>query len=222
MIEGLLMLPEYLLDPHKIVPNDRPLSMLIRHSNRYPITNADEVWTAGITPEGIELASDYGKWLQDNYNVGCIETSPIQRCIDTGKYLAEGINPRVSVSPVQVLSHPNEKAEYDSLADYLENKVWPARISEIAAYLVPDGHHQPGLNIYISHDSVVIAMAAYWLDKDVRGHENWPKFMEPFFLWWQGGDLTASFRGETKIVNEVLRTNLADHFSRDLFNSNNS
>lgn len=210
------MLPEYLLDPHQRIPNDRPVSMLIRHSNRFPITNADEVWTAGLTPQGIELASNYGMWLQKSYQIGCIQTSPIQRCLDTGIYLAAGIDQNVDVSAVQVLSHPNEKAEYDSLADYLENKVWPTRISEIAAYLVPNGHHKSGLNIYISHDTVVIAMAAFWLDKDVRASENWPKFMEPFFLWWQERDLIASFRGESKNVNDVLRTHLANRFQNGI------
>ncbi len=207
------MLPDYLIDSHRGIPKDRPISMLIRHSARFPITSAAEVWTAGLTPEGIEMASKYGGWLSRYYKISKIETSPITRCIDTGKYISTALSEEVEVAGLDVLAHPNENAEYDSLADYLINKRWPDRISQIAAYLVPNGHHQDGLNIFISHDTVLIAMTAYWMDLDVRDGELWPRFMEPFFMWWQTGELMASFRGETKNVQRVFETHLANHIT---------
>lgn len=206
------MLPDYIIVPHKNIPTDRPISVLMRHSARFPITKVEEVWTAGLTPEGIELASHYGKWLASSYKVGKIETSPITRCQDTGKYIAEALTKELPVEPVNVLAHPNENAEYDSLEDFLEKKSWPERINDIAAYLVPNGHHEDGLNIFITHDTVLVAMAAYWLDQDVRSGDKWPRFMEPFLMWRDGEKLIAAFRGEQHEVQNVLDSHLSHRF----------
>ncbi len=213
------MLPDYLTKSHQGIPKDRTISMLIRHSARFPITSSEDVWTAGLTPEGIELACVYGKWLSHSYEIRKIESSPIARCLDTGKQISSVLSEPVQVAGVEVLAHPNEKAEYDSLADYLVHNRWPERITQIAAYLVPNGHHQEGLNIFISHDTVVVAMAAYWMDKDVRSKELWPRFMEPFFMWWQAGELIASFRGETRNVQEIFETQLAGDFMESVLDS---
>lgn len=207
------MLPDYIIASHKNVPSDRPVSVLMRHSARYPINSIDEVWTAGLTPEGIEMARSYGNWLAEKFNVVKIETSPIVRCQDTGKFIAKEIGDNISVEPVDVLAHPNENAEYDSLADYLERKSWPDRINDIAAYLVPNGHHDVGLNIFISHDTVLVAMAAYWLNLDVRSGDDWPRFMEPFLMWWERDQLIAAFRGETYEVKKILDAHLPQRFS---------
>jgi len=51
------------------------------------------------------------------------------------------------------------------------------------------------MNIFISHDTVLAVMAAYWLDLDIRAPEDWPHFLEPMFFWKSDGKGMISFRG---------------------------
>jgi hypothetical protein len=199
------MIPDYLSEAFKNIPIDVPTSVLMRHSIRFPIESDAEIWTAGLTPEGITLAKNFGTWLKKQHQVERVESSPIGRCVDTGKWLIEGFQNGNSVQPMQVLAHPNENGEYELIDHFLETSIWPDRILNMANYLVPNGHHHHGLNIFISHDTVTITMVAFWLGLDLRGPQEWPRFLEPFFMWWQGEQLIAYFRGESTDVTKVYR-----------------
>ena len=43
-----------------LTPIDRPVSLLMRHSTRFPIENEAEVLTAKLTPDGVEIAEEFG------------------------------------------------------------------------------------------------------------------------------------------------------------------
>jgi len=196
-----MSLPEYLLEAFENIPTDQTINVLMRHSIRFPITSDAEVFTAKLTPEGEDLASTFGAWLQKKYSIGKILTSPINRCVETGRYLTKGAgNGRVILSE-PVLSHPNENGEYDMMDDYLESGDWPLRISQIAEKMFPD-HQSQGLNFFITHDTVLVLMAAFWLEMDIRAPEDWPKYLEPMFFWKTDGKLIISFRGNEIIVNK--------------------
>lgn len=202
------MIPDYLIEAYKKVPLEVPISALMRHSIRFPITSDEEIWTAGLTPEGVALAMHLGNWLIKQHKVNRVETSPIGRCVDTGKWLINSFNNGHVVKPVDVLAHPNENGEYDQLDQFLRTGFWPDRILDMANYLVPDSNQTSGLNMFISHDTVIISMVAFWLGKDVRGIREWPRFLEPFFIWWQEEQLTAYFRGEITDVTDVYHQRL--------------
>lgn len=212
------MLPDYVIRAYDDIPKESPVSVLIRHSIRYPINSEDEIWTAGLTPEGVEMARNLGDWLNQKFDVTRIETSPIKRCVDTGRQIASALNELIDVSPVKVLSHPNENGEYDSFGEHFTINQWPKRIRDMAAYLVPNGHHKKGLNLFVSHDTTLVTMAGYWLQKDVRDLSVWPNYLEPFFLWWDDNKLFSRFRDITREVNHVIKKNSENY----LFFSNNS
>jgi hypothetical protein len=207
------MIPGYLKEAYKNVPLDVPTSVLMRHSIRFPIESDAEIWTAGLTPEGVSLAMNFGNWLRKQHKVDRVETSPIIRCVDTGKWLIHDFHNGHIVKPVDVLAHPNEKGEYEQIDEYLETGIWPDRILKMANYLVPNENQRRALNMFISHDTVIIAMVAFWLGRDVRGPREWPRFLEPFFIWWQGEQLIANFRGESNVVTEVYQERLLDNTS---------
>jgi hypothetical protein len=188
-----MSLPKYLLEAYENIPSDQNINVLMRHSIRFPIESDAEVFTAQLTPEGEDLASDFGAWLHKRYKIGKILTSPITRCIETGRYLAKGAgNGRVILSE-PVLSHPNENGEYDLMDDYLDSGDWPLRIRKIAEKMFPD-EHTGGLNFLITHDTVLVLMAAYWLDMDIRAPQDWPQYLEPMFFWKNDGKMIISFR----------------------------
>ena len=171
----------------------------MRHSKRFPITNDEEVFTAQLTPEGEQTATDYGKWIVEKYKIGQIYSSPINRCLETGRYFAKGAGNGKVVIPESVLSHPNENGEYNAMGDYLVSGVWPERITKIADLTVASGEGQK-LHFLITHDTVLALMAAYWLNLDIRAPQDWPNFLEPMFFWKQNEKTVISFRGKEYIV----------------------
>ena len=198
------MIPEYLLTAYKKIPTDRPVSVLMRHSIRYPITNDAEVYTAGLTPEGCDLAKQFGGWLDDTYELGAFSSSPIGRCVDTGIMLAKGAQLERIVKKSPLLGHPNENGEYDTMSDGLATKNWHNHIHDIASFMLPKGQHTSGLNFFFSHDTVIILMAAYWLGFDLRTKEDWPRFLEPFFMYWKNNNLVAVFRNQEYALQNQL------------------
>ncbi|PKO13849.1 MAG: hypothetical protein CVU39_16710 [Chloroflexi bacterium HGW-Chloroflexi-10] len=190
------MLPEYLMNAYQVVPQMGAVSVVMRHSARYPIESEADIFTAGLTPEGRDLASQFGNWLKDQKEIGQIQSSPIQRCIDTGALIGSQKDNPIDVRTADVLSHPNENGEYDRMEEFMDSNSWPERVRDIASCIVPNGKHRQGLNLYVTHDTVIVLMAAFWLNMDIRAPQVWPQFLEPFFVWWQDKNLKAAFRGE--------------------------
>jgi broad specificity phosphatase PhoE len=203
------MIPDYLISAYENIPNDRPVSVLMRHSIRYPITTDEEIYTAGLTYQGFELAKAVGRWISNTYDFGLFFSSPIGRCVDTGKMIAAGAKKERPIEEIYLMGHPNEQGEYDSISSSLKNGQWQERIHKMAAYLVPNGIHQDGLNFYFSHDTMIVLMAAYWLGIDLRGPADWPRYLEPFFFYWEKEDLTAVFRNQKYNIQETYQANKA-------------
>jgi hypothetical protein len=206
------MLPDYVICAYENLPTDAAVTVLIRHSIRYPINSVAEIWTAGLTPEGKEMATELGLWLDKRFRISRIETSPIDRCVDTGKIIASALSESIVVAPVNVLAHPNENGEYDAFEGHFKMKSWPKRIHDMATYLVPNGHHHNGLNLFVSHDTTLVEMTGFWLEKDFRELSVWPNYLEPFFLWWEDKQLITQFRGEQQVVNRILQRQPTDVF----------
>ncbi len=189
-----MSLPNYLTEAFTNIPTNQTINVLMRHSERFPIQSDAEVFTAQLTPVGKETAYKFGIWLSEKYEIGKIFSSPINRCVETGIFLAKGSGNGKVVLPDPVLSHPNENGEYNQMGDYLTTGDWPDRIKQIAEKMFPENDSKK-MNFFISHDTVLAVMAAYWLDLDIRAPEDWPQFLEPMFFWKSDGKLTISFRG---------------------------
>ena len=143
-----MTLPNYLMKAFESIPTDRAVNVLIRHSARFPIESDAEVFTAQLTPEGEILAANFGAWINKKFSIGKIVSSPIQRCLETGRHLAEGAGNGKIIFPEPVLGHPNEFGEYDALGEHLVSGDWPLRIKQIADILFPEDH-EAHLNFFI-------------------------------------------------------------------------
>jgi broad specificity phosphatase PhoE len=190
-----MLLPDYIFEAYENIPSDQAVNVLMRHSIRFPIESDAEIFTAQLTPEGENLAYFFGSWVNTRYQIGKIFSSPINRCVETGKFLGKGAGNGRIVLPEPVLAHPNENGEYDSMDIFLESGKWPKRIKNIAHSLIPE-KRQKTLNFHISHDSVIVLMAAYWLNLDLRAPKDWPRFLEPLFFLDSPDGLIISFRGQ--------------------------
>lgn len=195
-----MTLPNYLLEAFENIPTDRTVNVLIRHSARFPIESDAEVFSAQLTPEGEIMATKLGAWIYKKFSIGNIVSSPINRCLETGRHLAKGAGNGKIILPEPVLGHPNEYGEYDALGDYLVSGDWPLRIRQIADILFPEDQ-EAHLNFFITHDTVLALMAAYWLDLDIRDGSVWPQFLEPMFFYKVDGEAIINFRSKEFIVS---------------------
>ncbi len=195
----MITLPDYIIDAYERIPTGKSMNVMIRHSNRFPITSDEEVFTAQLTPEGEKLAFTYGAWINRKFDIGKIFSSPIERCLETGRQLSKGAGNGRLVLPEPILSHPNENGEYDALDEYLETGVWPDRITQIKKLFISTN---PGskLNFFVTHDTVLALMAAYLLKMDIRAPKDWPRFLEPMFFWKDQEKKMVSFRGNDFLI----------------------
>lgn len=196
-----MTLPKYLLEAYENLPEVETINVLMRHSIRFPITSDAEVFTAQLTPEGEQLAANFGTWINKKYQIGKIITSPINRCIETGRYLAKGAGNHRIITPDPILSHPNENGEYDAFDNFFGTDKWPTRITRIAEKMFPTEPTQK-MNFLVTHDTVLVLMAAYWLKIDIRASEDWPQYLEPIFFWSEGGNKVVNFRGNKFLLDE--------------------
>ncbi|MDO9087930.1 MAG: histidine phosphatase family protein [Anaerolineaceae bacterium] len=194
-----MSIPIYIFEAFENIPTDQAVNVLMRHSIRFPIESEAEIFTAQLTPEGENLAYRFGSWVNSRYQIGKIYSSPINRCIETGRFLGKGAGNNRVVLTEPVLAHPNENGEYDSMDLYLSSGIWPNRIKNIARKLIPDDQLNT-LNFYITHDTVLVLMAAYWLNLDIRDPEAWPRYLEPLFFRNSPDGMVITFRDQRFVV----------------------
>lgn len=156
------------------------ISMLIRHSERPPITPGDTSFgqTLALTPRGEEMAREAGRLLAGPYDVRYL-TSPMVRCQMTASCLAEGMgrggDPIVD-EPILGLKNfyyddveklPAEmmrRGYIDYMLDYL--RTGSALYSHDVAVATPkmvawmQQATASQLNILVSHDIFVAALLA--------------------------------------------------------------
>ncbi|HET8731866.1 MAG TPA: histidine phosphatase family protein, partial [Moraxellaceae bacterium] len=71
-----------------LLPADRPLILLSRHSVREEAPNGIAGYDLPLTEEGIRLAEEWGTRLPGPLHA--LHSSPVGRCVDTATALARG------------------------------------------------------------------------------------------------------------------------------------
>lgn len=71
-----------------MLPKDKPVSLLTRHSLREKADQAIVSYRAPLTQEGIELATQWGSEI--NKPIAGIYSSPVGRCVDTANAMLAG------------------------------------------------------------------------------------------------------------------------------------
>jgi hypothetical protein len=184
------------------IPRDRPVALLMRHSNRYPITDPAKNYEVGLTEEGVQLAERLGHLLADSFQPGRVMSSPVGRCQDTASAIARGAGWPVSVVPHHLLSHDHiapawALAELGRCSDDT-----PSEVLATLELLIKNERGQPALDVLVTHDTIVGSIANCVLKAPILG-ENWPLFLEGVFFWEAEDGVHALWRGEEQILKEV-------------------
>lgn len=196
-------IPVTLIQDLSLVPRDRPVTLLMRHSARFPIVPPDDGWTVPLTTEGVRMAEDLGLVIGPHFAEGRLRSSPVGRCIATAEAVARGAGWNGSVLPDDRISHGFLEPCWNLVSSGGLNGKLPEQIHSAMGLLLDPSDQAPRLDIMVSHDTVVGAVVGTLLRAPVL-REHWPNYLEGVFFWQEDGHIRALWRGKEYRFSEDL------------------
>jgi broad specificity phosphatase PhoE len=169
-------------------------SILIRHSERYPILHPDLVFQTRLTPSGIRIAKEFGKILGNRYCLGRLISSPVDRCIATVDAIAKGAGWTAPVISNRFLGHPFIESAWNDAQSGRDGQILPGSILQLTDLLLEQDAGENKLDIFVTHDTVVGAMAHYYFGETVIASTNWPNYLEGIAIWREPGKIQMGWR----------------------------
>ena len=187
-------IPETLTKDLLLVPRDRAVTLLMRHSARFPIIPPDEGWEVMLTPEGEQMAEDLGAVIGPQFAEGLLRSSPVERCRATAAAIARGAGWSGSVLADERISHGFHEPCWNLVYSNGINGIVPEPIPQALGLLVDRDSDGPRLNVMVTHDTVLCSMVGGLLRAPVLG-EHWPNYLEGVFFWQEKQQIRALWRG---------------------------
>ena len=183
------------------LPLGTPAGLVLRHSIRFPILSDEEVYLAGLTPEGFEQAEALGKELIQRRPLGRLMASPVVRCIDTAISIAKGADWQVKLTTEFRLSHPHIESVWDGLPPHRSEKTMPAPVRAVLD-LVLNGQDERGgaLDVFVTHDTIVAVLAGFFLGHVFQYPDYWPDYLEGVLIWRNDTEIYLRWRNEEKVI----------------------
>lgn len=175
------------------------VTFLMRHAERVPIRKPGDVIFANLTENGIEQAHRFGAVLAQSLQIGLVNTSPLERCVNTGKLILEGAEKKLAInshwwlfSPFLRVKHQNGRgigmwpAQPANLPDaiYLNDRL------EILARRIRTPVRPGEIYLYIAHDTTVLPFLAYLLGIDRVDMGQIPNYQEGIALVRRDGQIS--------------------------------
>ena len=205
-------IPTSTLEWLAVVPRDRTVAMLIRHSVRDHLEEGDAGYHMPLTPDGHRLARELGVLL--GARLRSARASPLLRTMQTSQRLLEGAGLSSEVEIDTLLGGPGvymldrragpywSDLGHEEMMRRLVEDAPPlpgcAASDDAARFLV---HHmlaatggEAGIHAFSTHDSLVTATAARILQQPL-GRDAWPLYLEAAFFWEDEGAVQAAYRG---------------------------
>ena len=158
-------------------------ALVIRHSTRFPILSDEDVYSAGLTEEGLTQAQRFGEALSALRKPGRLLSSPVGRCLDTAQAIARGANWDLPVQSDYRLSHPFIERVWSGPAVQWKKDPLPDPVHAILDLVVQGDERDGGLDLFITHDTVVAALAGYFTGMRFQYPEYWPNYLEGILIW---------------------------------------
>ena len=195
------------------VPREVPVSLVTRHSIREQPKNRFAGYDVPLTPEGVELAREWGRNL--DRPIAAFHSSPVGRCVATAEAMGQGAGVDLPVSTHSSLVEPGSYVVDLPVAGPYFLKLGPLAFArkhlrnEVRGVLSPregavrllqhfrDSLMQPGtLTVHVTHDTI-LASFIYFLRRESEIEEaHWPWMMEGAFLWFDDDVVYWLWRGE--------------------------
>lgn len=205
--------PLTILSDLALVPSDRPVVLLLRHSIRESLPPDGVGYMLPITEAGRGLATELGQNLRGN--VRTLHSSPLLRCMQTAEALAEGAHANFSIVSDRRLGDPGvyviddklawsnwESLGHDGVMRHLANEAnalpGMAKPDDAAHILLQhmfdSAGDRPGMHIFITHDLLVVATISRLRGRPLEV-ESWPDFLDGAFFWKEQAALRTAYRG---------------------------
>jgi hypothetical protein len=198
---GLSLIADYIRSPIELAPIEHHVALLVRHSIRFPINVPEETWLASLTPEGVQLAKEFGTWLAQRRCLYRAMTSPVGRCVETSRSVILGANWPNPVVIDQKLGFPFIEKGWQRVNTEGSLVEIPKEAIEVLDYLLEDTTHETGLNLFVTHDGNIAFMATALLGEPIT-EENWPDFLEGMAFWREKGAVRIAWRGKMYELNK--------------------
>lgn len=201
MITGI---PTKLLIDLRMIPHDRPVALLMRHAARFPILDPALTFEIGLTEEGLRTAEELGSLLTDWFQPGRFRSAPVGRCLDTAAAIARGAAWDVHVLPDDRISHPFMAPAFDIMTQAQVNEVLPVQVRAALELLLRAPElapleQAPRLDVMVTHDTVLGTLVSALMHEPVN-QNNWPGYLEGIFIWEDGEQVHARWRGEEAVL----------------------
>jgi broad specificity phosphatase PhoE len=193
-----------LLQPYS---KDDKISLLIRHSDRYDISDGGEGHNVLLNDVGKTNAINFGKNLSA-YKLNKIITTSVERCIQTAEYIVKGYGHSVEIEPSNTFGglHISDWQAANTFLSEEGYPEWYRRIvndisspgiqtsiqyNKLMTNFLTENTIEKGLTIFVSHD-FLIAYYHYTLDKTIYSWDSWVKYLSGLIL--QNGKYVAGFQ----------------------------
>jgi hypothetical protein len=184
------------LDAVADLPVDRPVSLLMRHSVRAQILENKDVYRADLTPAGAAIACEFGCQIASIRKVGRILSSPVSRCVNTAVLIAEGAGWDHLIEINDWLSHPFMLPVWNAIPASFKGERAPFQVSALLSLLVEGHSRAANVDLFITHDTVIEALAGYASGTELKNNGNVPNYLEALLVWVEGGDICLSWRNK--------------------------
>lgn len=197
-----------------LLPADRPLILLTRHSVREAAPNGVASYDLPLTAEGVALAEDWGGRL--GLPLHALHSSPVGRCVDTALAMARGAGHELPVQTTMTLVEPGCYVHGIHQVGPLFLQLGPLAFAnrhfreELPGILTPAAgaakllrHMQAAqgpagsLTVHVTHDTILAAFIYHLMERSEIQEHDWPWMMEGVWLWFdQDHTLHWVWRGE--------------------------
>lgn len=185
----------------------QPTYILMRHAARDPIPPGTLGNELPITEQGRRDAAAWGS--SRGGNIRRIHSSPVDRCVQTceavlgAHHLSITLDTKLG-APGIFVNDPEEAGRTwlrlgakRALAAILGGEQLPGwRDPRVAARELVEhmlGRDEPGIHLFVTHDSILAPVLAHAFDVDVRG-DGWPRFLDTLTLHRSGDGVVAHYR----------------------------
>lgn len=196
-----------------MLPEDKAVALLTRHSIREQPKNSFAGFDVPLTELGVDLAREWGKSL--SRPIAGFYSSPVARCVDTAEAMAVGAGVELAIETHGSLVEPGSYVKDLPVAGPYFFKLGPLAFAqkhlrnEVRGVLTPlEGARNilnhikqnlgdaGSLSVHVTHDTILAAFIYFLRQESELEQAHWPWMMEGAFLWFEPGVVHWVWRGE--------------------------